>query len=329
MKFEAMKFETILFCAALGATLPAMAQKPPADYPAKAVTVIIGFPPGGPVDLEYRVFANKLSANTGRSFVVDYKSGAGGLIGTTYVAKAPPDGYTLLGTTNSLTTLPALNREMPYDTIKDLAPVSLLAKRPSLLVVHPALPVNNLAEYIRYAQANPGKINFGSPGLAGGPHIASEWLHSILNVKVTYVHYKGSAPMGLDLVAGRVNASLTVPVGVMTQIKSGKLRALATSSAERTAVFPDLRTVIEQGGAGYDYSVWTGVCVPGATPAGIIAWLNAELIKALKSPEIAQKMESEGNMFVGSTPQYLRDVVAREVVQYRKIVQEANIQSPD
>lgn len=318
----------LLLCAALGATSPALAQKPPADYPSKPVTVIVAFPPGGPVDLEYRVFANKIAANTGRPFLVDYKPGAGGLVGTAYVAKAPPDGYTILGTTNSYTTLPALHKEMPYDAVKDLAPVSLLAKRPSLLIVHPSLPINTLADYVAYAQANPGKINFGTPGLAGGPHLASEWLHSVLNTKVTYVHYKGAAPMGVDLMAGRVNASLSVPLAVMAQVKSGKLRALATSSAERTAVFPDLKTVIEQGGKGYDYAVWTGVFVPGATPAPIVGWLNTEFIKAMKSPDIAQKMEAEGNLFVGSTPQRLREIVVSEIVQFGKIVRESNIQSP-
>ena len=320
-----------LMCVALalaGLSTPAMAQKPPADYPSKPVTVIVAFPPGGPVDLEYRVFANKVSANTGRSFLVDYKPGAGGLIGTAYVAKAPPDGYIILGTANGITTLPALHETMPYDSLKDLAPVSLLAKRPAILVVHPSLPVNNLAEYIRYAQANPGAINFGTPGLAGGPHLASEWLHSVIGAKVTYIHYKGNAPMMLDLAAGRVNAVLPVPVAVMAQVKAGKLRALATSSAERTNVFPDLPTVIEQGGKGYDYAVWTGVFAPGGTPAGIISWLNTEFIKAIKSPDIAQKMEAEGNMFVGSTPARLREVVINEITQFRRIVKESNIQSP-
>lgn len=318
----------ILLCAALGLSPPAAAQKPPADYPAKPVTIIVAFPPGGPVDLEYRVFATKISANTGRSFVVDYKPGAGGLIGTGYVAKAPPDGYTILGTTNSVTTLPALHETMPYDSMKDLAPVSLLAKRPALLVVHPSLPIHTLAEYVRYGQANPGGINFGTPGLAGGPHLASEWLNSVLGVKVTYVHYKGNAPMMLDLAAGRVNAVLPVPVAVMAQVKAGKLRALATSSAERTKVFPDLPTVIEQGGKGYDYAVWTGVFAPGGTPAAIVARLNTEFIKALRAPEIAKKMEAEGNLFVGSTPQRLREVVSSEIAQFRKIVRESNIQSP-
>jgi tripartite-type tricarboxylate transporter receptor subunit TctC len=306
----------------------ALAQKPPADYPGKPVTIIVAFPPGGPVDLEYRVFANKIIANTGRSILVDYKPGAGGLLGTAYVAKAPPDGYTILGTTNSYTTLPALHKDMPYDALKDLTPVSLLAKRPSLLIVHASLPINSLAEYVAYAQANPGKINFGTPGLAGGPHLASEWLHSVLNTKVTYVHYKGAAPMGVDLLAGRVNASLSVPVAVMAQVKAGKLRALATSSAERTAVFPDLKTVIEQGGKGYDYAVWTGVFAPGATPAPIVSWLNTEFIKALKSPDIATKIEAEGNIFVGSTPQRLREIVVSEIAQFGKIVRESNIQSP-
>ena len=299
-----------------------------ATYPGKPVTIIVAFPPGGPVDIEYRMFANKLSSNTGRSFLVDYKPGAGGLIGTTFVAKAPPDGYTILGTTNSFTTLPALHQSMPYDVLKDLAPVSLLAKRPSLLIVHSSLPIRTMAEYIAYAQANPGTINFGTPGLAGGPHLASEWLHSVINTRVTYIHYKGSAPLGLDLAAGRVNASLSVPLAVMAQVKSGKLRALATSSAEGTSVFPDLPTVIEQGGKGYDYSVWTGVFAPGGTPASIVFFLNTEFIKALKSPDIAQKMEAEGNLFVGSSPERLREIVVSEITQFRKIVKESNIQSP-
>ena len=315
-----------LFIALLTA-IPGVVSAQP-TYPVKPVTIIVAFPPGGPVDIEYRVFASKLSSNTGRSFLVDYKPGAGGLIGTTYVAKSSPEGYTILGTTNSFTTLPALHQNMPYDALKDLAPVSLLAKRPSLLIVHSSLPIKTMAEYIAYAQANPGTINFGTPGLAGGPHLASEWLHSVINTKVTYIHYKGSAPLGLDLAAGRVNASLSVPLAVMAQVKAGKLRALATSSAERTMVFPDLPTVIEQGGKGYDYSVWTGVFAPGGTPAAIISYLNTEFIKAMKSPDIAQKMETEGNMFVGSSPDRLREVVVSEITQFRKIVRESNIQSP-
>ena len=321
----------ILLCAALaalGVAVPAAAQKSPADYPSKPVSIVIGFTPGGPLDIEYRAFANQITVNTGRPFLLDFKPGAGGVVGTAYVAKAAPDGYTILGTTNSFTTLPALNPNMSYDAAKDLAPVSLLARRPSLLIVHTSLPINSLAEYIAYGQANPGKINFGTPGLGGGPHLASEWLHSVINTKVTFVHYKGAAPMNVDQLAGRVHASLAVPVSVMASVKAGKLRAIAVTP-ERTAVFPDVKSVIEQGGKGYDYSVWTGVFAPGGTPASVVSWLNAEFIKAMKMPELARKMEAEGNQFVGSTPEYLRDVVAREIPLFRRIVKEGNIQSAD
>ena len=294
-------------------------------YPSKPVQVVIPFPTGGVTDIEARMFMQKVSESTGRPFVLDFKPGAGSTMGTALVAKSAPDGYTLLVITTGYTVAPAFYRNLTYDPVKDLAAVSLLTSRPSLMVVNSLLPVKSIGEYLAFAKASPGKINFGTPGSGSAPHLGGEWLHSLTGTKATFVHYKGTAQMVLDVVAGRLDATISVPTTLLAQVKAGKLRAIATASIDRSALLPDLPTISEQAVPGFDYSSWLGVVAPTATPGAIISKLNAELAKAARAPDIIQKLAIDGTNSVGGPADQFRKLIVSEVDRWRKLVQETGI----
>lgn len=314
-------------CIAVAAliSMAALGQGSPGAYPSRPVTIIIPFPAGGSTELEFRSYAIKLSENIGRPFVLDYKAGAGSMVGTAFVAKAPADGYTLLGTTSSFGALPSLYPALSYDPIKDLAPISMMTSKSSLVVVHPSVPAKNLTEFIAYGKTRPGRINHSTSGAGGAPHLRAEWLYHLTGVQATFVHYKGTGQMTLDLVAGRVDAAITLPTLVIPYIKSGKLRALAATGAERNRLLPDLATVMEQGVPGYDYSAWAGMFAPGGTPAAIINRLNAELVKVARLPDIIQKLGEDGNSMVGNTPEQFRQAIIADINLTRKMVDDTGI----
>ena len=295
----------------------------------KAVAIVIPFAPGGSTDIEGRLYAHSLTESLGRQFVVDNRAGRGGAIGAGYVAKSAPDGNTLLATTGSIATAPALYKGLPFDPIKDFAPVSLMSKRTSVLLVHPSIPVKTAAEFIAYARANPGKINFATSGAGGAPHLAAEWLHSATHTKVTFVHYKGAGPMLLDLVAGRLHATILTPLSSVPYIKKGELLALAVTTNVRSPLFPNLPTLVEQGVAGYDFSSWLGFFAPAATPPATVARISSDLVMVAKKPDIAKRLVDDGGVMVGSTPEELRLIVTREVERWRRVVQEAGISAID
>ena len=295
------------------------------NYPARPVQVVIPFPTGGVTDIEARMFMAKLAESMGKPFVLDFKPGAGSTLGTALVAKAPADGYTLLVITTGYTVAPAFYKNLSYDPVKDLAAVSLLTSRPSLMVVNAALPVKTIKEYIAYARANPGRINFGTPGSGSAPHLGGEWLHSLTGTKATYVHYKGTAQMVLDVVGGRLDATISVPTTLISQVRSGKLRAIAGASIERSSLFPDLPTIAEQAVPGFDYASWLGVVAPAATPAAIVTRLNAELARVARAPDIVQKLAVDGTNAVGGPVEPFRKLIASEVERWRKLVQETGI----
>lgn len=304
----------------------ALAQGVADAYPSKPVVMVIPFPPGGPTDLDARLYTQKLTENMRQQFLLDYRPGAGSTLGTAYVAKVAPDGYTLLVVTTGFNVAPAMYRSLPYDSVADFAPVALLTKRSSLLVVHPSLPVKSVAEYVAYARANPGKLNFGTPGSGGAPHLAGEWLHNLTNTKATFVHYKGTAQMVLDLVAGRLDAAISVPAGVLAHARSGKLRLLASSGAERSKLLADVPTIAEGGVAGYDYTGGLGVLAPRGTPAPIVNKLSAEFARVSKSPDVFQKLAEDGNVLtVSSTPEQFRQHILTEVTRWRKVVADSGI----
>lgn len=303
------------------------AQSPSGSWPSRPITIVLPYVAASSLDNETRLYTPKLSESLGRPVVTDYKPGAGSSIGTIYVAKAAPDGYTLLGVTPGFTVYPAFFAadKLPYDPVKDFAPVSQATKRGTLLMAHPSLGVKTLADYIAYAKAHPEAINFGTSGSGGILHIVGAWLHSATNTKVTFIHYKGSAPAYVDLLAGRITASPTIMFIGIPLVKSGKVVAIANMGADRSKYMPDLRTVAEQGYPDFDYTSWSGYLAPARTPAAIVERLSAEFAKAVKAPELVKRMDAEGAEMVGNTPAQFAKTIATEAVRWRKVVQENGI----
>jgi len=293
------------------------------SYPVRPVSLVHPYPPGGSTDPEARVYAQKLQEGLGVPVVVEARPGAGTTIGTALVAKAAPDGYTLLSIGSSYTIAPLAYPALPYDPVKDIAPISLMSRRSSLIVVHPALPIRSIAEFVAYARANPGKLNIGTSGAGGVTHLSIEWLLHGTGTKseVTVVTYKGGGPMFVDLVAGRMHLALGSVLATIPQIKAGKLRPIASSGIVRNKAFPDLPTVAEQAVPGYDYAFWMGVGAPAATPASIISRLNAELVKIARDPGVALKLSEEGSMeTLGTSPEQFRQHIMAEIVRWKKVV---------
>ncbi len=302
-----------------------LAQENPSAYPSRPVTMVIPYTPAGPVDVDTRVYSQRLSDAMGKPFVLDYKPGAGSTIGTAYVAKAPPDGYTLLSVTSTLSTNPALYPNLNFDTARDLAPVSLMYTRAFVLLVHPDFPAKSWSEYVAHVRANPGRVNFGTSGAGGIYHIGGAWLHSEIKARVTYVHYKGANPVLMDTIAGRVDAIPSTVFNALPHIKAGKVRAIATLSITRSPLLPELRTVAEQGLAGFDYSSWGGILAPAGTPAPIISRLSGELAKIARTTDVIKRGEADGTVMVGSSPQAFRELLAAEIARWKTVVKDSAI----
>ena len=291
----------------------------------RPVVVIVAIAAGGPNDAEARLYLPKISELTGQPFIVDFKPGAGTSIGTAYVAKSAPDGHTLLVGTGTFTSMPALYKDLPFDTIKDFAPISLMSRRPTVIVVGASFPARNFAEYLAFARTNPGKINFGTTGSGGTSHLVGAWMHSVTNTQVTFIPYKGTGPMLLEMVAGRVDVTPAVIPAVVTLLKSGKLRAIAVTGDRRSKLLPEIPTVAEQGVPGFNFTNWLGFLAPVATPTPILNRLSEGFMKVARSPEIAAKIEADGGEVVGSTPAELQKVILTETAQWKKVVQDTGI----
>lgn len=321
-------FNLVEWCNVAAATLlagVAFAQGAADSYPSKPVTLVNPYAAGGPADRETRLYAAKLTAMTGQPFVIEYRPGAGTAIGSGYVAKAPADGYTLLVATGSLTVLPALYKDLTFDVRKDFAPVSLMSQRTSVLLAHPSFPAKNFREYIAYAKANPGKINFGTAGAGSITHLAGAWMHGATDTRITFIHYKGTAPAMVDLLAGRVDLTAAGLLTALPAIKAGKLRAIAIMGEEPSALLPGVQTIDEQGIPGYNYASWLGISAPAGTPAAIVNKLGETLAKVAKSPDVAGPLEAEGGVMIGSTPAQFRQVMVSEVDRWQKVVRDAGI----
>ena len=301
------------------------AQSPASNYPTKPVTLIAPFPPGTTTEFSAREISQIYTESLGRPFLVDFKAGAGGLIGHTYVAKSSPDGYTLLVLGGSFTTLPAFEDRLPYDPIKGFDPISLFTKRSVLLVVTPSSTIKTFPDFLAYAKANPGKINWGTVGAGGALHLGGEWLAHAMGVKFTFVHYKGSSTAEIDLMAGRIQA---VPKGMISAIplmKSGKARVVAILQSQRASALPGIRTAVEMGATDYEYPSWIGIIGAGSTPPAIVNKLSAALTRGLKSPKSMQTWDTLGVMPVGSTPDEFRRILGTEITHWKKFVTENNI----
>ena len=290
-------------------------------YPAKPIRIVSPFAPGGGVDFTARIVGQKITEALGQPVIVDNRAGAGGVIGTEAVAKAAPDGYTLLlGSAGPMTILPGLSTKLPYDPLKDFAPITLVTSMPFVLVVHPSLPVKSVQDLLALARARPGQLNFASPGNGTTTHLAAELLKTLANVNLVHVPYKGVAPAVTDLLAGQVQFMSGDLSTVMPQVRAGKLRALAVTSAKRSTQVPDLPTIAEAGVPGYDASGWFGVLAPAATPIEIVTRLNTTIVKGISTPESREKLAALGGEVVGNTPAEYAAFLREDLAKWSKLI---------
>lgn len=304
------------------AAAPALSAQ---GYPARPIRFIVPFPPGGGNDIVGRIVAQRLNEALGVAVVVDNRGGAGGTIGTDIVSKAPPDGHTLLINNISLAVNATLFDKLPYDTLRDLAPVSLLGRQPQVLVVHPSVPAASVKELIALARARPGQTAYGSGGMGTGAHLATVVLVQMTKIDVVHVPYKGLGPALTDLMGGRVQFIISTLASALPVVKGGKLRALAITTAQRSALFPELPTMSEAGVHGYEFSIWYGLLVPGRTPAAIVGQLNGASVKILQSAALKEQFAAQGLEAASTSPAEFGAYLKSEVAKWGKVIKAANI----
>ena len=295
-------------------------------YPTKSIRMVIPFPPGGTTDITGRIAAQKLSEALGQQVVPDNRPGAAGNIGAEQVAKAPPDGYTLVTLPGSTLTIhPSLYAKLPFDPLKDFAPVTILAAVPNALVVHPSLPVRNVKDLIALARSKAGQLNYASTGAGQSTHLSMELFKTMAGVKIIHVPYKGSAPAITDLLGGHVPMMFDNMPSALPHVKAGKLRGIAVSTLKRSPVAPEIPTVAESGLPGFEVSVWFSVLAPANTPKEIVSRLNTTLVKALQAPDTRERLATQGAEPIGNTPDEFTAVMKRDIAKWAKVVKDANI----
>jgi tripartite-type tricarboxylate transporter receptor subunit TctC len=301
------------------------AQSPAEAYPARPVRVIVGLAPGGGTDIQTRLFAQKLSESLGRPFVVENRTGAGGTLAYAQVAKAPPDGYTLLGVAGGYTITPAVYAKLPYDPVRDFAPISLVVQAPFLLLTHPSLPVKSVKDLLALARAKPGMLDCASAGHGTSTHMAFELFKAMAGVNITHIPYKGTGQSLVDAMAGQVHMLFGNVLSSLTHVRAGRLRALAVTTARRSTVLPDLPTIAESGVPGYENSTWHGWLAPAGTPPAVLTRLNAELVKSARAPDVVERLAPDGGEPVGSTPEEFSRHIATDMARWSKLVKEIGI----
>ena len=314
------RFAVVLLCVAALASGSGIAGAQ--TYPERPIRVIVPFSPGGAVDGPMRLLAQEMSKKLGQQVVVENKPGAGATIGSELVAKAPADGYTLLLASQTNAISASLYRALAYDPIEDFAPIALIGREPGVLVVYPALPVTSVAEFVAYAKARPGKVDYASSGNGSGQHLFMALFASMTDLKLNHVPYRGSGQATTDLLGGTVAASIPGTAGMVGHIKAGKLRPLAVTGSKRSPQLPDVPTMAEAGVPGYEAYVWLGLMAPKATPQSIITRLNREVVAALATPEVRAYMATAGIEIVGSTPAEFGVFFRAERDQWAKVVRE-------
>jgi tripartite-type tricarboxylate transporter receptor subunit TctC len=294
------------------------------SWPSKPVTIVVPWPPGGPSDIAARPLAKAMTESLGQTFLVDNKGGAGGNIGTAQVAKSAPDGYTLLITSSAPIVInPSLYKNMPFDPARDLTPITNLIRVPLVLAVHPSVPATNLKELIAWIRAQDGKAVYASAGNGTPQHMTGELFRTIAKLPITHVPYKGSAPAIADLLGGHVPMMFDSTVAITPHIKSGKLRAIAVSGEKRSPLFPNVPTFGESGFAAVESYAWYGFFAPANMPKDLLAKVNAEAIKAMKTPEFQKALADTGSEFVGTSPEQFQVFVKNESQKWARVVKES------
>ncbi len=313
---------------ALILALVATALRPVAaqTYPAKPIRFIVPFPPGGGNDLIARELSQHLTESLGQPMVVDNRPGASTLIGAEAAAKASPDGYTLfMGNNSTLTINPHLYKKLPYDAVRDFAPLSLLASAPFVLLAHPSVPAQSVKELIALARQRPGQLNFGSSGLGIATHLAGEMFKLMARVDIVHIPYKGAAPALTDLIGGQIELLFNNVISAMPHVRSGRLRALAVTSKTRSHALPQVPAVAEAGLPDYEASVWYAVLAPARAPAPVRTRLHGEFVKALQQPRVQDRLASDGASIVGSTPEVLARTIEADLARWGKVIKQNGI----
>lgn len=319
MKFQC-RFASLSFAAAVlvGIAGGACAQS---AYPSKPIHLVVPFSSGGPSDVLARAIGQKLGESLRLPVVIENRTGAGGNIGSDYVAKAPPDGYTLiLGTVGTHSINAGLYSKLPFDTLRDFAPVALVASATIVMVAHPSVPAKSIRELVTLAKSTPGQLNFASPGSGTPQHLSAELFKTTAGVELTHIPYKGAAPALTDLLGGQVSLGFVSIPAALPHVKAGKLRALGVTATKRSAVAPEVPTIAESGLPGYEVENWYGVLAPAGTPGEIIKKLNAEIIKVLERPDVRESLNTQGFDVLQSTPEQFAAFMKTELVKWAKVV---------
>ena len=315
-------FATLAISAALATPLHAAGG----EYPNRPIRFVVPLAPGGAVDIAARAVGQGLSARLGQQVVVDNRAGGGGNIGAEIVAKAPPDGYTMvMGSSSNFGVNPTLYKNLPYDAIRDFAPVSLVSFAPNALYVHPSVPAQNVKELVALAKIRPGTLNFASSGQGGSNHLAGELFKMVAGVDIVHVPYKGTGPALADTISGQVQMQFGSVIAALPHVKAGKLRALAVTVPRRVQALPQVPTMAEAGYPAVETTVWTGVLVPAKTSAAIVAKLNGEIVAVLKDPELRARFAAQGAEAVGSTSAEFGSHIRREIEKWGKVVRAAGL----
>ena len=295
------------------------------DYPARPIRLVVASSPGGASDILARMLAQKLSEELGQQVVVDNRGGASGVIGTDIVARAVPDGYTLLIIQPSLTINPSMIRKLPYDAVRDFAPVSLVVDAAQIMTVNPAVAATNVKDLIALAKAKPGELMFGSPGVGTSPHLVAELFKLTAGVDMPQVLFKGSGMAFISLMSGEVSVAFSTVLSALPHVKSGKIRALGVTTSKRVAVVPDVPTIAESGLPGFETSQWFGILAPARTPRPIVDRLYQALQRGSNSPDVKERLMAQGVEVVNQKPEQFAAVIKRELVQWAKVIKAAGI----
>jgi len=310
-------------CLILAVATPAIAQS---DYPTRPIRMLVPFSPGGASDTAARVVSQQLAPRLGQQIVIENRPGAGGVIGAELAARATPDGYTLLmGSNTEIVINPNLYKKLPYDTQRDFTPISLVADTPLILVVHPSVPAKTVQELIALAKAKPGVLNYASSGNGSTVQLASEMFKTMAGVNIRHIPFNGSAPAVIQTIAGETQLVIPAMPAALQQARSGKLRALAVTTAKRVAAAPELPTVAESGVPGYEITIWNGLLAPSGTPKPVLDRLHAEVLKVLAMPEVKQSFTNIGAEIVTSTPVQFAVFIKSDLAKYAKVVKDADV----